>query len=151
MISIITIEKNGNISEKNIKNIDKLYSVCNYRTDKDFESIHQWINTNNNNNENDEYILYGKKIGKKNNQNYYNLPNITIPLYGNLCIIKKDGLLTLDEWNSFYIQHINLNLNLKNQIQTQPQNQTYDDDSSSNDDENDSDIELTYEEYEEEK
>ena len=55
MISIISIEKNGTLYEKNIKTIDKLYSVCNYRTDKDFEKIHQWTNGN------DEYILYGKR------------------------------------------------------------------------------------------
>jgi hypothetical protein len=144
MISIISIEKNGNLYEKNIKTIDKLYSVCNYRTDKDFEKIHQWTNGN------DEYILYGKKIGKKNNQNNYNLPNISIPLYGNLCIIKKDGLITLDIWNSFYMQHINVNL--KNTYQNNDINDinyiNYINDL--NDISDESDIELTYEDYEEE-
>jgi hypothetical protein len=54
---VLLIEKDGNIVEKNIKTIllDKLYSICGYRTDKDFEKLHQL----------DVYELYGKKSGKK--------------------------------------------------------------------------------------
>ena len=135
MLSIISIEKNGSVTEKKIKNIDKLYSVCNYRTDKDFEKLHEWDN------DNDSILeLYGKKTGKQNNENKYLLPNINRTFYGNLCIIKKDGSLTIDEWNLFY--------NMYNI----PENESCIEETS--DDELNysvvSDIELTYEEYEEE-
>lgn len=93
MTSIIIIDKNSSLSEKKVKTIDKLYSSCNYRTNKDFELLHTWNNA---------YELYGKKSGKTNSENKYKFPLIDETYYGNLCIIKKGHSLTLEEWNKFY-------------------------------------------------
>ena len=60
-MNIILIENDGTTYEKQIKTLDKLYSVCGYRTNKDFEKLYEW--------EFDKkmYELYGKKKGKKDN------------------------------------------------------------------------------------
>jgi hypothetical protein len=60
---ILTINKNGTITERNIKNYDNLYSICNYRNNNNFELLHNW---------NEEYFLYGKKNGRTGNENSYN-------------------------------------------------------------------------------
>ena len=49
---ILTINKNGTITERNIKNYDNLYSICNYRNNNNFELLHNW---------NEEYFLYSKR------------------------------------------------------------------------------------------
>ena len=62
-MNVILIEKDGNIYEKNVKSLDKLYSICGYRSNKDFEKLYEWeFDTN-------IYELYGKKKGKKDNEN----------------------------------------------------------------------------------
>jgi hypothetical protein len=145
--NILLIEKDGTIVEKNMKPflMDKLYSVCGYRSNKDFQKLHQW----------DVFELYGKKNGKKDKQNNYFFPTNEI-YYGTLCIIKKNESLTLDEWNIFYIStlkqlentneldtdtHDNNSENTESQLETESENdiilQRHDD-------------ELKYEEYEEE-
>uniref|UniRef100_A0A6C0ESL8 Uncharacterized protein n=1 Tax=viral metagenome TaxID=1070528 RepID=A0A6C0ESL8_9ZZZZ len=98
MTSLIIIDKNGTINEKKIKTMDKLYSSCGYRTNKDFELLYVW---------NDNYELYGKQTGKPISENNYVFPLINgntnkTKYYGNLCIIKKGGSLSLEEWNIFY-------------------------------------------------
>ncbi len=102
MTTLIIIDKNGTINEKKVKTMDKLYSSCGYRTNKDFELLNVW---------NDIYELYGKKTGKPIGENNYMFPLINMnsnmnsnktKYYGNLCIVKKGGSLTLEEWNIFY-------------------------------------------------
>ena len=90
-MQILLIEKDGNIIEKNVKSLEKMYSFCGYRTNKDFEQLCQW----------DTYELYGKKTGKKDKENKYFPTNDKY--YGTLCIIKKNDSITLDEWKLFYI------------------------------------------------
>lgn len=91
-MQILLIEKDGNIIEKNVKSLEKMYSFCGYRTNKDFEQLCQW----------DTYELYGKKTGKKDKENKYKF-STNDKYYGTLCIIKKNDSITLDEWKLFYI------------------------------------------------
>ena len=91
-MQILLIEKDGNIIEKNVKSLEKMYSFCGYRTNKDFEQLTQW----------DTYELYGKRTGKKDKENKYRF-STNDKYYGTLCIIKKNDSITIDEWKLFYI------------------------------------------------
>jgi hypothetical protein len=91
-MQILLIEKDGNIIEKNVKSLEKMYSFCGYRTNKDFEQLTQW----------DTYELYGKRTGKKDKENKY-IFSTNEKYYGTLCIIKKNNSITIDEWKLFYI------------------------------------------------
>jgi hypothetical protein len=159
-MNVLIIEKNENIIEKNVKtfDVDKIYSLCGYRSNKDFQKLYQWVFDKH------TYEVYGKTTGKADNENKYKFPindteNKKEKLekhYGNLCIIKKNSSITLDEWNIFYMSFTSKddkNINIMNV-----------DDIHDNDDEIDSNHEydlkdpynkyildeLTYEEYEEE-
>jgi hypothetical protein len=101
MYSLILLEKAGTICEKKVKSFDKLYGLCNYRSEEGFELLHEWTKLNH------IFMLYGKKKGKQNGENKTVLP---FPLnetrfYGTLCLIKKiDGIensLTIEEWKQF--------------------------------------------------
>lgn len=89
-MNVLVVNKNGNIEEHNVE-FDKLYTLCDYKTNKDFEHIHTF----------DNYEVYGKLKGKPDNENKY-FSNINKTLYGKLCIIKRDDDLTLDEWSQYY-------------------------------------------------
>lgn len=138
LMSIILIEKDGTITEKQIKTLDKLYSICGYRTNKDFEKIHEWKFDEN------VYELYGKTTGKKDKENNFHLPiNTDKTYYGTLCILKKNGSISLDEWNIFYMS---FTYESKDEVET---NEDYES-NESNPNEPIRELELTYEEYEEE-
>ena len=101
MFSLLLLEKAGTITEKKVKSFDKLYGLCNYRSEEGFEVLHEWKK------QNQSYLLYGKRKGKQNGENQTVLP---YPLqeskfYGTLCLRKKvDGIdqsLTLAEWSQF--------------------------------------------------
>ena len=96
-ITILIIEKDGTIAEKKIKSVEKLYSICNYRNNNNFELLYTWRNDY-------TYELYGKRKGKNACENKVILPS---PLneeqfFGTLCILKRvNGQLshlTLNEW-----------------------------------------------------
>lgn len=96
---ILIINKNGEITQKNIKSYENLYSVCNYRNNNNFEVLHVW---------NNELYLYGKKSGRAGYENNYEFP---FPInneqfYGTLCIVKQiqDEYvpITLSEWTTIY-------------------------------------------------
>jgi len=96
------IEKDGNLTEKKVKTIEKLYSVCNYRNNNNFELLYTWRNEC-------HYELYGKRKGKTACENKVILPP---PLqeeqfYGTLCVLKKvNGYisnLSLDEWKNIKV------------------------------------------------
>lgn len=104
MIEIIIIKKNGDVELKRVKeiNVDNIYKFCNYKSNKDFNKIHDFeVN-------NKIYSLYGKQNGKANQENKYELPPpVDTTLYfGTLCVIKNvDGEykdLTIEEWNKTY-------------------------------------------------
>ena len=169
-MNILLIEKNETINEKNVKSIDieKLYTVCGYRSNKDFQKLYQWEFDNN------VYELYGKKNGKSDKENKYKFPierdrdkdrdidnnkHKMDKYYGTLCIIKKNGSITIDEWNIFYMSFTTKYDKdyTYNKHDTHDTTYTTDSDTNTNvDDENNDnhikylDDELTYEEYEEE-
>jgi hypothetical protein len=136
-MNVILIEKDGNIFEKNIKSLDKLYSICGYRSNKDFEKLHQWDFDQN------IYELYGKKIGKNDKENSYKFPTVSEKYYGMLCIVKSNGSITIDEWNIFHMSFTSPNCEIDAEYdETETESESiepyrYDD-------------ELNYEEYEEE-
>ena len=103
--TILMIEKDGNITEKKVKSIEKLYSVCNYRNNNNFELLHTWKNDC-------DYELYGKRKGKTICENSVVLPS---PLheekfYGTLCILKKVNghiaNLSCSEWKNIKVVDI---------------------------------------------
>ena len=163
-MNTLIIEKDGTISEKQIKTLDKLYSVCGYRTNKDFEKLYEW------NFDENVYELYGKKSGKKDKENHFKLPiNDSYKYYGSLCAVKKNGSISLDEWNMFYMS-FTYNAENKQQDDTSECNDYESEELDSIDSnnsckfknvlnnlvhdieiiDNHNKIELTYEEYEEE-
>ena len=81
--------------------MDKLYGLCNYRSEEGFELLYEWKKLN------QSFLLYGKRKGKQNGENKSVLP---YPLqeggfYGTLCLIKRvdgsDHSLTVEEWTQF--------------------------------------------------
>ena len=135
--------------------MDKLYSVCGYRTNKDFEKLHEWTFDQN------TYELYGKKTGKKDKENTFKLPSsIEEKYYGSLCIVKHNGSISLDEWNIFYMSMTTIS-EKHTQIDDSNSCDTSDCDLNENknfkntdfedfEDVGEPELELTYEEYEEE-
>ena len=102
-MNVILIDKNGNIDNKILKELNQMYLLCKYRNNDSFIKLHSWLC--------EDYVLelYGKPKGKKNNLNNFEFPQ---PIdsecyYGILCIAKfnlKEELmeLTLDEWGLWY-------------------------------------------------
>ncbi len=99
MNTSLLIEKDGTLKIVNIKDKSKLYSICNFRNDTNFELLHTWKGTVY------HYELYGKKKSKGTVKNIYTMP---YPIdkevfYGSLCVIKKienDIVnMTMNDWN----------------------------------------------------
>ena len=90
-MNVLVVNKNNTIEEHNVE-FDKLYTVCDYKTNKDFEQIHNY----------DNYEIYGKLKGKPDNENKYIFPNLNKVIYGKACIVKKNDDLTINEWSTFY-------------------------------------------------
>ena len=99
--TLLVLDKSGELFEKKVKGLDRLFSVCNYRSEDGFEELHTW------NHLNSTFLLYGKRKGKNNYENKCVLPQ---PIhqelfFGNLCLVKKVGdhpqSITLDEWKTF--------------------------------------------------
>ena len=109
MTHSIIVNKNGDLTEKKIKNIDKKYTSCNYKTDKDFILLHTYKNINEKF-KNIEIEIYGKKKGRANNENKYEFARpIDNELYfGNLLLLKKNVKtddyddLFISEWDKIY-------------------------------------------------
>jgi hypothetical protein len=140
-MNIIVIEKDGNLFEKNVKSIDKLYSVCGYRSNKDFEKLYEWEFDKN------MYELYGKKNGKQDKENNYKFPNINEIYYGVLSIVKKNGSITIDEWNIFHMSFSSILINTNTPNESDDESEYHDEDIENKIQYDD---ELNYEEYEEE-
>ena len=104
MITIILIKKNGDLEEKNVKNInqDQIYKFCNYKNNNDFKCLNVFKNKSYN------YEIYGKTKGKANHENKYELPPpIDQELFfGTLVILKKNDEnycnISLEEWEKTY-------------------------------------------------
>jgi len=96
MTNVLVVNKSG-IVEEHQCDLDKLYTVCDYKSNKEFDLIYSY----------DIFEIYGKIKGKPENENKYIFPNVNQALYGNICIIKKDNDITINEWNSFYNTYVN--------------------------------------------
>tara|TARA_B100001093_G_scaffold509502_1_gene573644 strand:- start:9699 stop:10172 length:474 start_codon:yes stop_codon:yes gene_type:complete len=104
MLTYLQIKSNGDVVEKNAKSLETstLYKCCSYKSDKDFECIHSFAF------DSEKYMVYGKKCGRANNENKYDLPPPvdTILLFGTLCVVKKCDdefvSLTSKEWSKIY-------------------------------------------------
>lgn len=110
MLTIIQIKSNGDVSEKNVKQIeeDTLYKQCNYKSDKDFELLHVYSFTRQG--EKHCYKVFGKKCGRANNENKYDFPPPidTTLFFGTICIVKTVDNefveLTQNDWEKTYEQ-----------------------------------------------
>lgn len=88
----IIIKKDGSFVSVNL--VEELYKACKYKTNKDFIKLHEWGN----------YELWGKSKGKAGRENKCELPAPieNVLFYGLLCVRKKDGELSMEEWTAWY-------------------------------------------------
>ena len=91
------VHTEGALTEKTVTELDKLYTVCQFRNDTHFTCLTGWAKNG------IQYQLYGKPKNKNTKLNNYTFPFTQEQYYGNLCIVKKrDGeyeSITINEWN----------------------------------------------------
>ena len=108
-VSIIIIEKGGNVKELKIKNFyeDELYKKCGFKSSTDFKLHSVWKNVRVNSTIYNIHI-YGKLVGRANQENKYEFPPpIDNELFFGSCALvnKVDNTpknLTSCEWNRIY-------------------------------------------------
>jgi hypothetical protein len=66
--TVLLIDKSGEVHEKEIRGVERLYSVCNYRNEDGYEELHTWKQIDY------TYTLYGKRKGKNNYENKGTFP-----------------------------------------------------------------------------
>jgi hypothetical protein len=97
MFSVIMVHTEGSMTEKTVTDLDKLYTVCQFRNDTHFTCLTNWTKNG------IEYQLYGKPKNKNTKLNHYTFPFTQEQYYGNLCLVKKVQeefhSLTIHEWN----------------------------------------------------
>jgi hypothetical protein len=109
MISIVIIEKSGNVKQVMVKEVSRetLYSKCGFRKAEGFEKRTVW---NVELNEKYNVELWSRNDGKANTENKYDFPPpVDNELYfGNCCVVRIDEEsdaiidLTMSEWNKIY-------------------------------------------------
>jgi alpha-L-arabinofuranosidase len=101
----IVIKKDG--SFVSVHATEELYTCCKYKTNKDFIKLHEW----------DKYELWGKSKGKSGSENKCELPAPieNVLFFGMLCVRKKDGDLTLDEWTTWYNEKMGSSIKLESE------------------------------------
>jgi len=108
-VSIIIIEKGGNVKELKVKNFneDELYKKCGFKSSTDFNLQSVWENIKINSTSYNIHV-YGKLVGRANQENKYEFPP---PLdnalfFGSCTLVNKiDNVpknLTTGEWNRIY-------------------------------------------------
>ena len=92
MFDCIIVNKNGDLMCKKMKKIEKKYTLCSYKNDKDFELLNIYNNIKNKKYVNVSVEVYGKKKGRANNENKYEFaPPIDTELYfGTLLLLMKN-------------------------------------------------------------
>ena len=95
MTTVVIVNKDGTMEEMSV-NLDKLYTICDYKTNKDFELLNTL----------DMYEIYGKRKGKMGYENTYFIEET---YYGKICIVKKDADITIQEWKQYYERAVNDN------------------------------------------
>ena len=106
MTQFLKIEKNGDIKNSKISDINELYKKCGFRKNTGFEKITNWEKNIDGNNINIE--LWGRTSGKNNFKNNYTFPeSFNKSIYGNCSLIHKqnDKIIDLSEelWNKMHI------------------------------------------------
>ena len=89
MDTVLLVHKDGNLEETIVKT--NLFTTCNYRNDNQFELLATYSEL---------YELYGKRKGKTGTENKFVFPDQET-YFGNLCIVKKGGSITIDEWKNY--------------------------------------------------
>jgi hypothetical protein len=110
-VSVIVIEKGGNIKELKVKSFDEteLYKKCGFKTSTDFKEHTCWDNIKVNNTTYNIHV-YGKTIGRANQENKYEFPPpIDKTLFFGSCILvnkvnNTPHNLSSKEWKSIYNQ-----------------------------------------------
>jgi hypothetical protein len=109
-ITIVIVEKSGNLKSLNVKEFDEtaLFKKCGFKKLEDFEKQTEWSISYDGN----DYLInvYGKTKGRANNENKYDFPppiDNTL-FFGSCCIVLKRKIsgiymnLTLDIWAKIY-------------------------------------------------
>jgi len=108
-VSIIIVEKGGNIKGLKVKSYDEneLYKKCGFKASSDFKVQSVWKDIKLNNITYNIH-LYGKLVGRANQENKYEFPPpIDNTLFFGSCVLvnKVNNIpknLTSTEWNSIY-------------------------------------------------
>lgn len=108
-VSIIIVEKGGNVKELKVKSYDEneLYKKCGFKASTDFKVQSVWKDIKLNNITYNIH-LYGKLVGRANQENKYEFPPpIDNTLFFGSCVLvnKVNNIpknLTSTEWNSIY-------------------------------------------------
>lgn len=116
MIQYISIQKNGDIEQKNTKH--KLhdaimFKLCNFKTNRNFGKVHCYPlngveHTDKSTSSENCYEVYGKSDGRANGENKYDFPPPidNLIFFGNMCVLKKENNnytdLSLEEWTNAY-------------------------------------------------
>lgn len=110
-VSIIVIEKGGNIKELKVKSFNEteLYKKCGFKTPNDFKEHTCWDNIKVNNTTYNIHV-YGKTTGRANQENKYEFPPPIdkILFFGSCVLVNKVNNiphnLSSKEWKSIYNQ-----------------------------------------------
>ena len=126
MVNVVILKKSGTVLSRTVESPELFYSLCGYKTNKDFILLHTW----------EDYELWGKTKGKAGQENKYELPSPheNSLFFGTLCLFEKSGDLSLSEWVKWYTKKMGGDHRL-------------DDESRSEDSETYSDSEYTKEGY----
>mgnify|MGYP000524800409 CR=1 FL=1 len=108
-VSIIIIEKGGNVKELKVKNFneDELYKKCGFKSSTDFNLHSVWENIKINSTSYNIHV-YGKLVGRANQENKYEFPPpLDNALFFGSCVLvnKIDNVpknLSTGEWNRIY-------------------------------------------------
>lgn len=89
MVLSVIIQKSGEVIDKKLKNMDKKYTMCNYKSDKDFLLLHVYENVKKYTHK--QFEIYGKENGRANSENKYEFarPIDEKLFFGNLLVLMK--------------------------------------------------------------
>jgi hypothetical protein len=110
-VSIIVIEKSGNVKELKVKNLveSDIYKKAGFKTPNDFKEHTVWKNIKVNSSVYNIHV-YGKTVGRANQENKYEFPPPidNVLFFGSCVLINKAGdtpkNLTANEWKNIYNQ-----------------------------------------------